>query len=136
MNTKRIIGFALIAFLIVGIVACGGKEKTDDTGKSQPQMMMGHGENQTHAMVKLPTVQCGMCKSTIETGLGKMDGIVSVNVDIEDKMGHINYNPAQLNLKQIEKAISDLGYQANETPANLDAYAKLPMCCKLPENRQ
>jgi len=89
----------------------------------------------SHVMVKLPTVHCGVCKNTIETGLAKVDGIVSVNVDIDSKMGHINYDPAKIDLAKIEKSIATLGYQANETVADTDAYSKLPACCKLPEDR-
>ncbi|MDO9565462.1 MAG: heavy metal-associated domain-containing protein [Candidatus Desulfaltia sp.] len=125
----------IIIFLIVGIVACGGKEKADGTGKSQPQMMMGHGENQTHAMVKLPTVHCGMCKNTIESGLKNVDGILSVNVDVENLVGHINYNPGKIKLDGIEKAISALGYKANDIEADPEAYANLPDCCKIQSNK-
>ena len=135
MNVKRVIRFAMIIFLIVGIVACGGKEKIADTAGTQSQMTMGQGENQTHAMVKLPTVQCGTCKETIETGLTKVDGIISVNVDIEGNMGHINYDSTKIDLAEIENAISTLGYQANQTMADSAAYSKLPACCKLPEDR-
>ena len=34
-------------------------------------------------------------------------------------------------LLKIEKAISNLGYQANETLANSEAYESLPACCKI-----
>lgn len=135
MNGKRIISLALILFFIIGIVACDGKEKTTFTNKAQPQMMAGHSEKQAHAMVQLPTVQCGTCKETIETGLSKIDGIVSVNVDLADKLGHINFDPMKIDVSSIEKAIAALGYQANETMADTDAYSKLPNCCKLPEDR-
>ncbi|MBU1872487.1 cation transporter [bacterium] len=135
MNTKRTFIFVLLALLTIGVVACGGKEKTTDSKKSQPQMMAAHSSDQSHAMVKLPTVQCGMCEDTIENGLAKVNGIVSVDVDIEEKMGHINYDPAKIDLASIENAIVALGYQANETAANPGAYSELPNCCKLPEDQ-
>ena len=34
-------------------------------------------------------------------------------------------------MTKIEKAISELGYQANETPANSMAYEGLAPCCKI-----
>ncbi len=89
--------------------------------------------NQVHAMVKLPTVQCDLCKERIETGLMKTEGILSVNVEVESHMGHINYDGDQLGLPDVEKAIAALGYQANETPADPEAYAKLPDRFKVSE---
>lgn len=89
--------------------------------------------NKVHAMVNLPTVQCGICRRTIETGLVKTAGILSVQVDFESKMGHINYDGDKLSRLDVEKAIAALGYQANETLADAQAYAKLLDCCKVPE---
>ena len=89
--------------------------------------------NKVHAMVNLPTVQCGICQRTIETGLVKTAGILSVQVDFESKMGHINYDGDKLSRLDVEKAIAALGYQANETLADAQAYAKLLDCCKVPE---
>ena len=42
-----------------------------------------------------------------------------------------NLMVAYSGLDQIEKAISNLGYQANETLANSEAYESLPVCCKI-----
>jgi hypothetical protein len=42
--------------------------------------------NKAHAMVQLPTVQCDMCKESIEQGLATLGGILSVHIDLEDKM--------------------------------------------------
>ena len=89
--------------------------------------------NKVHAMVNLPTVQCGICRRTIETGLVKIAGILSVQVDFESKMGRINYDGDKLSRLDVEKAIAALGYQANETLADAQAYAKLLDCCKVPE---
>ena len=89
--------------------------------------------NKVHAMVNLPTVQCGICRRTIETGLVKTAGILSVQVDFESKMGHINYDGDKLSRLDVEKAIAALGYQANETLADAQAYANLLDCCKVPE---
>ena len=135
MNTKRTFIFVLLALLTIGVVACGSKEKTANNKTSSPQMMADQSADQSHAMVKLPTVQCGMCETTIEKGLAQVNGIVSVDVDIEGKMGHINYDPVKINLASIEKAISALGYQANDLAASPVAYSQLPNCCKLPEDQ-
>lgn len=136
MNIQKPIGSALIALLIAGVIACGSSEKSTDDGKSQSQMMAGPNDNKAHTMLKLPTVQCDICKETIEHGLTGINGILSVSVDIENKMGHINYDSSRTDLPKIEALIASLGYQANETAADSVAYNKLPNCCKLPEDRK
>lgn len=89
--------------------------------------------NKVHAMVKLPTVLCNLCKDRIESGLMKTEGILSVHVEVAGHMGHINYDGDQLGLSDVERAIAALGYQANETPADPEAYAKLPDRYKVTE---
>jgi len=132
MKVMNLTSILLMSILIAGLIACGGKEKTAGSAK-QSHQMAASSEDLSHAMINLPTVQCGMCKETIETGLSKVDGIVSVNVDIEGNMGHVNYEPAKIDLVKIENAIATLGYQANEIMAVSEAYDKLPICCKVPE---
>ncbi len=133
ITTTLILGLAII------VSGCG---KSDDQSEHKAMGDMQHdmsaGEtaevvNQAHAMVKLPTVICDLCKERIETGLVKTAGIVSVNVDHENKMGHVNYDEDRLSQSGIELAIAALGYQANETLADPEAYAALPDCCRLPE---
>jgi len=134
MKVMNLTSILLMSILIAGLIACGGKEKTAGSAK-QTHQMAASSEDLSHAMINLPTVQCGMCKEAIETGLGTVDGIVSINVDIEDKMGHVNYDTAKIDLVKIENAIAALGYQANKIMAVSEAYDKLPTCCKLLEDR-
>jgi len=95
--------------------------------------LMGCGGGETaQADIKLSTMQCGMCKSTIENGLSKVDGIVKVNVDVETKVGHVTYKASMVDLPGIEKAIASLGYDANDTKSDPEAYSKLDACCKIP----
>lgn len=84
------------------------------------------------AEVKLDTMQCGMCKSTISEGLANVEGIIKVKVDVENKLGRITYKSSILNLAAIEKVIASLGYNANDTKADPEVYDNLAPCCKVP----
>ncbi len=95
------------------------------------KILKNDAENQAMVRVSLPTIQCGMCESRIERELPKTAGIQSVDVILENHMGHIVYDPEVLTLPDIEKAIAQIGYQANTTPADAMAYHKLPGCCKV-----
>lgn len=75
-----------------------------------------------------------MCEKTIEQGLSEVKGIVKVDVDLEKKVGYVTYKDGVIDLTRIEKAIAELGYKANNTPADRSAYNKLPNCCILPED--
>ena len=96
---------------ILGLFACGGDSTTAD--------------------IQLTSMQCGMCESTIEDGVKALDGVVAFNVDLDKKMGHVEYKAGLVDLSAIEKAISALGYSANNTNADAAAYEALAACCKV-----
>ena len=73
---------------------------------------------------------CGMCKDRIEQGLAFEKGIKDVSLDVETKIATVKYNPAKTTPDEIRKAISKLGYDADEVVADKTAYDKLPKCCK------
>ena len=91
----------------------------------------GEAENKT-AAIALNTIQCGMCTDKIASGLGKLDGVVKVDVDLEKKIGKVIYKAGVIDLGVIEKVIAAIGYDANDTPAEPKAYSGLDMCCKVP----
>ena len=91
----------------------------------------GEAENKT-AEIALNTIQCGMCTDKIASGLGKLEGVVKVDVDLDKKVGKVVYKAGVIDLGVIEKAIAAIGYDANNTQAESKAYSGLDMCCKVP----
>ena len=89
------------------------------------------GGEQVNAAVNTPTIQCGMCQKTIEMGLKKVSGVTHSAVDLETKTTKVIFDKEKTDLSKIEKAISGLGYQANEILADPIAYEGLPGCCKI-----
>ena len=86
--------------------------------------------------ILIPTAQCNMCVANIENALNGIDGILKYKVELETYRVKIEYNTDKLSLQSIEKLISKAGYQANNYPADVDAYNKLAMCCRLPKDRR
>jgi copper chaperone CopZ len=90
------------------------------------------------AKIKTPTVQCEMCKKTIEDLLKRYDGIMSVNVklskDSSKRETVVKYITDRVNEETIKAAIANAGYDANEIAANPESYKALPKCCKKPED--
>tara|TARA_B100000519_G_scaffold192724_1_gene194484 strand:+ start:354 stop:707 length:354 start_codon:yes stop_codon:yes gene_type:complete len=94
-------------------------------------LIIGCGGENVKVTVQTPTIQCGMCQKTIEKGLAKLDGVGSSTVDLATKTTQVSYDVEKTDLVSIERAISNLGYQANDAVANPDAYDALPACCKI-----
>ena len=85
--------------------------------------------------INIPTAQCNMCVANIENALNGIDGILKYKVELESYRVKVKYNTDKLSLQSIEQLISKAGYQANNSPADVDAYNKLAMCCRLPKDR-
>jgi len=85
--------------------------------------------------INIPNAQCNMCVANIENALNGIDGILKYKVELETYRVKIKYNTDKLSLQSIEQLISKAGYQANNLPADIDAYNKLAMCCRLPKDR-
>ena len=88
--------------------------------------------------ISTPTVQCEMCKKTIEDLLKRYDGVLSVNVklnkDSTKREVVVKYLTDRVNEETLKAAIANAGYDANEIAANPESYKALPKCCKKPED--
>lgn len=88
--------------------------------------------------ISTPTVQCDMCKKTIEDLLKRYDGVLSVNVklnkDSTKREVVVKYLTDRINEETLKAAIANAGYDANEIAANPESYKALPKCCKKPED--
>ncbi|MCK7553872.1 heavy-metal-associated domain-containing protein [Chitinophaga sedimenti] len=85
-------------------------------------------------VVKTPTVQCAMCKETIERYMYQEEGIQSCKVDFKKKTTTIKYYTDRTNVENVKTAIANAGYDADDVTANEDSYNRLPTCCKKPED--
>ena len=86
------------------------------------------------AKIITPTVQCDMCKERIETYLKRYDGVTYVSVNVKKKETTVKYLTDRTNIENIKTAIANAGYDADDVPANPDAYKELPKCCKKTED--
>ena len=86
--------------------------------------------------ITIPTAQCGMCVARIDKALNGVDGILKYKVELDTYRVKVKYNTDKLSLQSIEQLISIAGYQANNLSADVDAYNKLSMCCRLPKDRR
>ena len=86
--------------------------------------------------INIPTAQCNMCVANIENALNEIDGILKYKVELKSYKVKVKYNADKISLQSIEQLISKAGYQANNLTADVEAYNKLAMCCRLPKDRR
>ncbi|MFD2521883.1 heavy-metal-associated domain-containing protein [Emticicia soli] len=88
-------------------------------------------EDPPTAEVKIKTsAVCGMCKKRIERDLGVSKGIVGSTLNLDDKVVTVKYNPKKTSPEKIKKAISKIGYDADEVVADQKSHDALPDCCQ------
>ena len=73
---------------------------------------------------------CEMCKAKIEKNLALTKGVNSANLNLDDKVVTIEYNSDKTDAVAIRKAITAVGYDADDVPAEKAGYDKLSDCCK------
>ena len=81
--------------------------------------------------IKIKTAAvCVQCKERIETNMAYEKGVKSVELDKKTKIVTITYKSVKTNPEKLRKAISELGYDADDVEADTKAYTNLPACCK------
>ncbi len=113
----------IFALLVIGATAIGMAGWVGCSSESEA----------TTVEVKLSTMQCSMCSNTIEEALKKVDGVQSVEVNLDAKTAKVTFDDKVTNVPALEQAVVKTGYAANDKKADADAYAKLPSCCQVPE---
>lgn len=135
MESRKLILAGL--FLLLLISGCGksdnktAENKANEQKKETTSSGQNQNSNEEFVEIKLPTMQCGTCKKTIEAAVKKIDGIKDVNVVVKEKIAKVNFDKSKTDLDKIEGVIVMAGYQANDKPADEKAYDKLEACCKI-----
>ena len=79
------------------------------------------------------SINCDMCKEKIEKDLVLTKGVKKVNVDVEKKEIKVTYSSEKTTEAKLKKAISKIGYDADEVVANKKAHDHLAKCCQKTE---
>jgi copper chaperone CopZ len=115
----------ITAVIFLGFVS--SCHKTDRVETAQSKQMLVNFES---VSIRVPSIKCDMCVNTIKDALKKNNGIENADVNLQGKIAMVRYDKSSTDLKKIEQAISNAGYDANEIPRNRQAYENLPACCK------
>ncbi|MBE0523174.1 MAG: heavy metal translocating P-type ATPase [Methanosarcinales archaeon] len=75
---------------------------------------LGYGVVEDSVTLHLTGMTCASCAQNIEKGLRKLDGVYKVSVNLPTEKGYIEYDSAKITIKEIIKAVKDIGYGAEE----------------------
>lgn len=89
------------------------------------------GQSKGTEQVKFKTsAKCGMCKSRIERDLSLTKGVESAKLDLDTKVVTVSYKTKKTTAKDIQKAITMIGYDADKMIADQKSHDRLPDCCQ------
>ncbi len=54
------------------------------------------------------------CENSIKKSVGVLNGVLGLKVDLKGKKVTVEYDPAKVNVKIIEKTIEDQGYDVEQ----------------------
>jgi len=69
--------------------------------------------------LKVSGMTCAMCVNTIEKSLSNLEGISDARVNLGKETASVEYDPSKLKLKDLEKAVTDSGYEVVNEKATL-----------------
>ena len=70
------------------------------------------------------------CKERIEEEMQFTRGVTAVDLDIESSILTVTFKIKKTDADKLRKAISLLGYNADDVKANKKAHDNLPSCCQ------
>ncbi|MEP1096033.1 MAG: heavy metal-associated domain-containing protein [Cyclobacteriaceae bacterium] len=73
---------------------------------------------------------CEMCQHAIEYDLAFVKGVKSAELNLDNKVVTVLYNPKKISPDEIRTSITKVGYHADFMARDSIAYDKLPFCCK------
>lgn len=85
--------------------------------------------NEKEVKIKTSAI-CEMCKESLERNLGLSKGVKYANLNLDDKVVTVKYNPKKTDEASIKETIVNSGYDANDAVADQKAHDKLPDCCQ------
>ncbi|MDP3462785.1 MAG: cation transporter [Bacteroidales bacterium] len=113
MKMKIVISGLLLSLLLSGVLVFS-QEKASKLEK---------------VIIKTSAV-CQQCKDRLEKNIAFEKGVRAVSLDLETKELTVEFRTGKNTKEGLKKAVTKVGYDADELEADPKAYEKLPACCK------
>jgi len=78
-----------------------------------PQKELAHAQASSTATrtIDVKGMTCNSCAAHIENEVARLEGVVSVDASYEEAHAKVRFDPSELRIARIEKAIKETGYQ-------------------------
>ncbi len=76
------------------------------------------------------SIQCGECVERLDDAFADIWSVKSVEYNTDDQTIIVRYNAKKITVEEIREVISETGYDADDVPAQIDAYLELTECCR------
>jgi len=83
-------------------------------------------------LIRVPRMKNAVCVEEVRRALARVEGVRDAETafDLDRRHVIVTYDSLRLSLKNIEFAIAEAGFAANEVPADEKARAALPEACR------
>lgn len=81
-------------------------------------------------VVKVPAMASADCSKVIQDALGRIEGVVSAQPNLEEHTMSVTYDARKLAVRNIQYLISGVGFDADDLPGKPDVKAALPAGCR------
>ena len=81
-------------------------------------------------LTSAPCVEMLCCKDRIEQEMQFTKGVRAVDLDIESGILTVTFKTKKTDADKLRKAVSLIGYNADDIKGNKKAHDKLPSCCQ------
>jgi len=82
-------------------------------------------KSQRNVTLEIEGMTCASCSAAVERALKKQTGVSNASVNLATNKATVSYDPAQVKLGTLKKAVENAGYKANEAVVvNVDEDAK------------
>jgi Cu+-exporting ATPase len=79
--------------------------------------------------IQITGMTCAACANRIEKGLGKIEGVDSVNVNFALEKAAVSFDPSLVDLQTVEEKINKLGYGTIKEKVNLEIHGMTCAAC-------
>jgi len=59
----------------------------------------------------VPSISCSNCSNKIQDGIKSISGVGSISIDLKSQTVEVEYNPSDVQPKDIKQKIASMGYE-------------------------
>jgi Cu+-exporting ATPase len=87
------------------------------------------GSPNQQATLQITGMTCAACANRIEKGLNKLEGVSQANVNFALEKASVQFDPAKIDMLQVERKIQDLGYGTVKDAVDFDIIGMTCAAC-------